>query len=62
METAGPGARGIVSAYPANFPELPGHVFNVRNVDGAVEFWDSQLNEVPDLGKWSDFEFLQTAP
>jgi Papain fold toxin 1, glutamine deamidase len=39
---AAPGSRGLVFAWDAHAPQKIGHVFNVRNTNGTIEYYDGQ--------------------
>lgn len=57
MQSAGPGARGIVCGERAGDV---GHVFNVVNQNGVVRFLDGQTDRPASLSGYTGFRLLRT--
>ncbi len=57
MSAAGPGARGIV--FGSRGSEV-GHVFNVANQNGVVQFLDGQTGHAATLDGFNHFQLLRT--
>lgn len=55
---AGDGARGVV--YGGRPGGQIGHVWNVINRGGAIQYVDGQTGVVPDFSRYSYFQFLRT--
>jgi hypothetical protein len=58
LTDAGDGARGVV--YGGRPAGQIGHVWNVINRGGTIQYVDGQTGLVPNFGRYSYFQFLRT--
>jgi len=58
LTQAGDGARGVV--YGGRPAGQVGHVWNVINRDGTIQYVDGQSGVVPNFSRYSYFNFLRT--
>jgi filamentous hemagglutinin len=63
LSQSGNGSRGIVFGESLT-PGAPGHVFNVLNNNGTIQFLDGQIggSGLNNFGSFQNFQFLLTHP